>query len=390
MRDRLSDSAPGKWVYQLHTEAKHQLLEEYAKGWLAILGRRTPRLLLVDGFAGRGRYVGGEAGSPLILVRVANEFVKWGLEQSRPAPVHVEIAFIESDPDNYASLARELKDIEADATRMQQVRLHTPFQATFSEAIGPILADARARRMPIFVFADPFGFAGIPLRTMKEILSLPIAEVFVTFMIRDVNRFFDTPHRDKALAELFGIPIQRVQDEGRKLALSSNRERGLLELYLKQLRDRASAKYAWWFRVFPQDGGSAIYYLIHASKHIRAFRLMKDKTKKLSAHGDHTFHGKGDLARQTQLQLIGHDIESLKQLMLEKFIGQEITFNDLCDHLYPDPACYFFTEPDFRQAGKELRKEGHIRVVPVTSKTKRGLNGKDLLIFPAAVEKALL
>ena len=389
MRDRLSDSAPDKWVYQLHTEAKHQLLEEYAKGWLAILGRRTRRLLLVDGFAGRGRYVGGEAGSPLILVRVANEFVKWGLEQSRPAPVHVEIAFIESDPDNYASLTRELKDTEADATRMQQVRLHTPLQAAFSEAIGPLLANVRARRIPIFVFADPFGFADIPLRTMKEILSLPIAEVFVTFMVRDVNRFFDTPHRDKALAELFGIPIQRVQDEGRKLALSSNRERGLLELYLKQLRDRAGAKYTWWFRVFPQDGGSAIYYLIHASKHIRAFRLMKDKTRKLSAHGDHTFHGKRDLIRQTQLQLIGHDIESLKQLMLERFIGQKITFNDLCDHLYPDPACYFFTEPDFRQAGKELRKEGHISVVPVTSKTNRGLNGKDLLIFPAAVEKAL-
>ena len=109
MRDRLSDSDPEKWVYQLHTGAKHQLLEEYAKGWLAILGRRMQRLLLVDGFAGRGRYVGGEPGSPLLLVRVANEFVKWGLEQPRPVQVHVEIAFIESDPDNYAILTRELK-----------------------------------------------------------------------------------------------------------------------------------------------------------------------------------------------------------------------------------------------------------------------------------------
>ena len=30
----------------------------------------------------------------------------------------------------------------------------------------------------------------------------------------------------------------------------------------------AGAEFVWWFRVFPQDGGSAIYYLIHASKHI--------------------------------------------------------------------------------------------------------------------------
>ena len=368
MRDRLSDSDPDKWLYQLHTGAKHRLLEEYLKGWLSILTRggqrRVPpvRLLLVDGFAGRGRYVRGEAGSPLLLVRVANEFVKWGLEQPSPVQVHVEIAFIESDPDNYAILTRELKKTEADSTRMQQVRLHIPLQAAFSEAIGPLLTDARVRRMPIFVFADPFGFSGIPLRTMKEVLSLPMAEVFVTFMVRDVNRFFDTTHRDKAFAELFGISTRRIQDERQKLAMSPNRERGLLKLYLKQLRSGAGAAYVWWFRVFPQDGGSAIYYLIHASKHIRAFRLMKDKTKKLSAHGDHTFHGRHDAARQAQSQLIGHDMEPLKQHMLERFIGQEITFNDLCDDLYPDPACYYFTEPDFRKAVAELRDEGKVEM----------------------------
>ena len=75
--------------------------------------------------------------------------------------------------------------------------------------------------------------------------------------------------------------------------------------------------------------------------------------------------------------------------MLEKFIGKEIAFSDLCDNLYPDPICYYFIERDFRQAGKELRSEGRIRVVPVTSKTERGLNDRDLLIFPAALPQSL-
>lgn len=320
------------------------------------------RLLLVDGFAGRGRYVGGEAGSPLILVRVANEFVKWGLEQRRPIQVHVEIAFIENNPDNYAILTTEIKKTDAETTKMRQVQLHTPIQAAFSEAIGALLANARVKRMPIFAFIDPFGFAGIPLSTVKEVLSLPMSEVFVTFMVRDVNRFFGTTHRDQAFAELFGISIQSIQNERRRLALSPDRERALLELYLKQLRNVAGAEFVWWFRVFPQDGGSAIYYLIHASKHIRAFRLMKDKTKKLSAHGDYTFHGKHQAARQAQPELFGPDIESLKQLMLERFIGQEITFGKLCDALYPDPACYYFTEPDFRKAVMEMRDEEKVQM----------------------------
>ena len=75
--------------------------------------------------------------------------------------------------------------------------------------------------------------------------------------------------------------------------------------------------------------------------------------------------------------------------MVEKFAGQEITFSDLCDNLYPDPACYYFVEPDFRTAGKELRSEDRIKIVPVTSKTERGLTGKDRLVFPAAVPQSL-
>ena len=36
--------------------------------------------------------------------------------------------------------------------------------------------------------------------------------------------------------------------------------------------------------------------MIHASRHIRAFRLMKDITKKQGAHGEFTFYGKNDFA----------------------------------------------------------------------------------------------
>ena len=72
---------------------------------------------------------------------------------------------------------------------------------------------------------------------------------------------------------------------------------------------------------------------------------MKDKTKKLSAHGDYTFHGKHQAARDRPNRNSSvPDIESLKQLILERFIGQKITFGKLCDALYPDPVCYYFTE----------------------------------------------
>ena len=347
------------------------------------------RLLLVDGFAGRGRYVAGESGSPLILVRVANEFVEWGLEQRNPLRAEIHIAFIERDLRNYKSLVNEIDAARADSDKRPEVILRSPIQGEFATAIRSLLDDAREKQTPMFVFADPFGFADIPLSAMKAILAVERTEVFITFMVRDANRFFTTTDRDQAYTDLFGLGNDELASFRERITDTSDREAQLRDLYINQLKDGAGAQFIWQFRVLPDSGGTTIYYIIHASQHIRAFRLMKDTTKRQGAHGKFTFYGKDDFGRHAQLPLIGHDMEPLKQLMLERFIGQELTFDQLCDALYPDPACYYFTEPEFRQAGKELRKDGHIRVVPVTSKTERGLNGKDLLIFPAAVPQSL-
>ena len=368
MRDRLSDSDPDKWLYRLHTGAKHRLLEEYLKGWLPILTRggqrQVPpvRLLLVDGFAGRGRYVRGEAGSPLLLVRVANEFVKWGLEQRNPLRAEIHIAFIERDQCNYEALVGEIDDARADSGKRPEVILRPPIQGEFAAAIHSLLDEARQKQTPMFVFADPFGFAGIPLSAMKAILAVERTEVFITFMVRDANRFFSTTDRDQAYTDLFGLGSHKLASFRERITDASDREAQLRDLYINQLKASAGAQFAWQFRVFPDSGGATIYYMIHASQHIRAFRLMKDTTKKQGAHGKFTFYGKDDFARHAQLSLIGHDIEPLKRLMLESFIGKEITFNGLCNDLYPDPACYYFTEPDFRKAVVEMQDEGKVEM----------------------------
>ena len=63
------------WKRSPHTEGKHLVLEHYLNAWFAILGRDTlaRRILFVDGFAGPGRYEGGEEGSPVVAMRVLAE-----------------------------------------------------------------------------------------------------------------------------------------------------------------------------------------------------------------------------------------------------------------------------------------------------------------------------
>ena len=64
---------------------------------------------------------------------------------------------------------------------------------------------------------------GVPLTIVQDILARPQAEVFITFMARDLNRFLEVPTHMVAAAD-------------------------------------------------------TVYYLMHGSNHIKAFREMKDAT----------------------------------------------------------------------------------------------------------------
>jgi three-Cys-motif partner protein len=59
------------WEIDLHTQAKHEILRRYLGAWFPILSRYSGRIVYIDGFAGPGRYKGGEPGSPLVALDVA-------------------------------------------------------------------------------------------------------------------------------------------------------------------------------------------------------------------------------------------------------------------------------------------------------------------------------
>jgi len=71
-------SEPVLWDLDAHTGAKHRVLRAYLDAWIPVMAQQglkvharksdAPRLLLVDGFAGPGRYATGEQGSPLIML----------------------------------------------------------------------------------------------------------------------------------------------------------------------------------------------------------------------------------------------------------------------------------------------------------------------------------
>lgn len=92
------------WPMTRHTAAKHTILRKYLDAWIPILGGgryAREHLVLIDAFAGPGRYSTEEDGSPLLMMKAY-------LEHSGEISAEVHFYFIEEDAGRVAHLQSEV------------------------------------------------------------------------------------------------------------------------------------------------------------------------------------------------------------------------------------------------------------------------------------------
>jgi len=362
------------------------------KAWLPILAHSARRrnkpaeLVLVDGFAGRGTYSDGEPGSPLILRGIARDVVTAGIADE------VELFFVERDVDNHAQLSRVLAAEPVVAGVVSNPPEHAEFAAAARRILGPGRLGNRPR--PAFWFVDPFGFSGMPLSLMRQILAPPRSEVYVTFMVREANRFLETPQHQPHIAETLGLSSEAYERAIAKVRASGRAAQALRDLYQQRLLDEGGAKYVWTFRVAQAGEEDTIYYLMHASTHPKAYREMKKATFDVGGWA-HAFLGADDVAVTGQRELplmdeVNADMPTLKRRLLEVFAGEEVAYDppfspherSLLNEACPDPQFFKWVDGHFHRAIEELISEGAVAKIPVTTKGKRGLSGSDRVRFP--------
>jgi len=366
------DSAPEKWEYREQTRVKHILLEKYLEAWMPILGKWNPRICYFDGFSGRGEYADGTLGSPIIALRVADRLARYYGK--------LLLVFIEKNRDNFENLENVLereKPTIKNLGKMDTIKKNDEFANVISELFDYLEKD-RSSLAPSFFFIDPFGYSGISFETIKRILSNPKTEVFFTFMIRDIARFIEDPRLMRTFTSLFGT------DEWKEIIELPDREKALIELYRKQLHEAADLKYTLHFRVCESERLRTLYYLIHATNNFKGHSIMKTVMFNQSANGSFAYLGPKDAAERCQTRLFDiNDIGGLKRILLDRFAGETLIYDEIqekiCFPWYDEPP---YIDKHHRQALKELEKEQKIKVERITSKTARGLSGKDKITFP--------
>jgi three-Cys-motif partner protein len=321
------DSDPEKWIYREHTKVKHILLEKYLAAWIPILGKYNPKICYFDGFAGRGEYIDestGEVlalGSPIIALRVADKKADYFGK--------LLCVFIEKNKDNYKNLEEVLEREKSKIKSWEKIEIIKE-NDEFANVIGQIfdyLEKEGSILVPSFFFVDPFGFSGIPFKIIKKILSNPRTEVFFTFMIRDINRFLKIPKVEEHLDALY--PTSEWQ-EIYKMDDWQERDKALLDLYLKSLHEEAGVKYTWTFRVCMDEKYQTLYYLIHATNNFKGHSIMKSIMHNQSVDGSFAYLGPKDISERSQMRLFNiHDIKQLKRYLLEKFKGKTLTYDEI-------------------------------------------------------------
>ena len=262
------------WAIEPHTSAKHQILRKYLDAWLPILGTYNKRVVYVDGFAGPGRYTGGEAGSPLVALEAA-------FTHQAKLPGELVFLFIEERADRADHLASEIAKLQLSPS----FKIHVEC-GTFADKLGRTLDELDSgggKIAPTFALIDPFGFSGIPYTLIQRLLSKNKCEVLVTFMVDSINRWLTHPDPDiKAhIVETFGT------EEAIKIAEGAgDRAAALKNLYHRQLNK--AAKFVRYFEMRDRDG-RLVYYLFFASNNSLGHLKMKEAMWKVDPMGDFSF-----------------------------------------------------------------------------------------------------
>ncbi|MGQ9712917.1 MAG: three-Cys-motif partner protein TcmP [Desulfotomaculales bacterium] len=312
------------WEKAPHTEMKHEILRRYLEAWLPILGSWNDRLAIIDGFAGPGEYEGGELGSPpIILDTIIRHKLKDRVGE-------IVLLFIEKDGERADFLEKLLVrryfpakiggaayELEGGRIKFQVVK--GEFEATLKEILDG-LQERGAQLVPCFAFIDPFGPSGMPMELIARYMAHPKSETLINFALDAVNRFLTAPTHEKIFDELYGCPDWRRF----RSVEGAEQHRGLLELYISQLKSVAGAEYVLPF-LMKDDRNRDLYHLVFATKHWRGLDVMKQAMWRTDPTGNFQFSDYTYDPNQLHLFPPKPDFRDLAELVWQNFRGQTVT-----------------------------------------------------------------
>jgi three-Cys-motif partner protein len=156
-----------------HTQSifKHAIIRSYMPLFLSMTGSTSDkgRVVVMDGFAGRGRYADGSPGSAELIMQAVEKLQRYRT---------VATFFAETDPDTYRMLAEVVGEYAARGLPARSL------SGSADDHLNTVIAAARG--VPLFLFLDPCG-ALLPYSRLAQVTGVerrvvrPQTEILMNF-----------------------------------------------------------------------------------------------------------------------------------------------------------------------------------------------------------------
>ncbi|MHB8411440.1 MAG: three-Cys-motif partner protein TcmP [Candidatus Acidiferrales bacterium] len=341
---------------------KHIILQKYLLPWASILGSWHRQLAYFDCFAGPGKYeLDGKpvAGSPVIAVEEAIEFLRTRADQS------LVMYLLDDKRKHVEQLENSLKCLQPYPQNLAVNVRCVDSRSYIQDLLGSLNTLG-----PSFFLIDPYGHP-LALPVINSILRRDRTEVLINLMWFQINRDINNPKVESRLNELFG------DNDWRKQPFVDMRGTEREKAFLEYFKSRLECRFVLPFKIRydiedPQGGDRTKYYLLHASNHAKAVLLMKEVMWPLGDEEgtfDYSGESQGVLISETPTE------QELRNILLLKFQGKDISFDELCERTWYLP----FIPKHYRSVLRSM-EENEITILRITS-TKTGISGADRIRF---------
>jgi three-Cys-motif partner protein len=271
--------------------------------------------------------------------------------------------FIEADPDRCASLEAETDRVWSSLAQGKPGNINvsivnSEFADVAQDIIGA-LQEQKASLAPTLAFIDPFGWSGVPLGLIRDLLSFDRCEVLFNFMFDSVNRFVADEREGIArhFEDLFATT-------GREHALAAEttgveRKEFLSELYAQQLKEVAGFNYVRKFEMIDADRGRTAYFLIYGTRNRKGLAVMKDAMWSLDPVSGARFAG--STGNQEVLFQPQPNFIPLRVAIVDRFGGQTVSVDEV--------EAFVIDETDYKTSHyrknvlRELEQDGLLECV---------------------------
>ena len=273
--------------------------------------------------------------------------------------------FIEKDPSCYQSLKDQLADFwSLSGGKPNNIYVHS-INDEFRNVAEQIATSALGTLAPTLAFIDPFGWSGVPMTTIRDLLSSRKCEVLFNFAYDSVNRFVgeEAPSVAHHFAELFGTTGTEYQDASRLAA--DDRKVFLRDLYVDKLREVGGFSFVKPFEVINQSRGRTAYFLVFGTRNPTGFDRMKGAMWRVDPEYGCRYSGEED----NQLSLFSRapQLSPLKAALRDRFAGSTIVVKRLEEYVVEETD---YTTTHYKRVLKELEDEGLMSCV--SGRKKRG------------------